>query len=90
MSVGETHQSEHSGPSGSDVLIAMLGAVVLAGVVWSVVFGVLAGIPVGLEYLKVTLPEVAVSILNAATQIAPWLAAIPTAWFSYKFILRLP
>lgn len=90
MSVGETHHLEHAGPSATDVLIAMLGAVVIAGVVWSVVFGALAGIAYGLEYFQIALPEVAVSGLQIATQFLPILAAVPAAWVSYKFILRLP
>jgi hypothetical protein len=90
MSVGETHHAEHTGPSGTDVLIALLSAIVVAGVVWSVVFGALAGIAYALEFFQVALPEVAVTGLRIATQFLPILAAIPAAWVGYKFILRLP
>lgn len=90
MTVEGSHHAEHTGPSGSDVLIAMLGAAVIAGLVWALVFGALAGVAFGLEFFKVTLPQVAADGLQAATRILPVLAAIPAAWLSYKFILKLP
>lgn len=90
MSVGHMQATEHKGPSGSDVFISMLGAVVAAGVVWSVVFGLFAGTSYGLEYFKIAVPDVVSSILQTASMIVPVLAAIPAGWLGYKFILKLP
>jgi hypothetical protein len=90
MSVGQMHESEHSGPSGSDVFISMLGAVVAAGVAWSVVFGLFAGASYGLEYFKIVVPEIVTTVLRVGSMIVPVLVAIPAAFLGYKFILRLP
>lgn len=90
MSVSQVHQSEYKGPSGTDVLIAMLGAIVFAGVVWGIVFGVFAGISYGLEFFKLAVPEIVSTILRIGSMIVPVLAAVPAAFLSYKFILRLP
>jgi hypothetical protein len=88
MSVGHTNQAQ--GPSGSDVFVSMLGAAVVAGVVWSVVFGLFAGASYSLEYFKLTVPEIVTTILRVGSMILPVLAAVPAAWKSYSFILKLP
>ena len=90
MSVEETHKSGHGGPPAMDVLVALLGAGVIAGVVWSVVYSTFAGAAFGLDYFKIALPEVVTNGLHLAARVLPVLAAIPAAWFGYKFILRLP
>lgn len=85
------HTTEHvSGPKAMDVFVGLLGAATIAGVVWSVVFGLFAGAAYGLEYFQVQLPQLATDGLQAASQLLPWLAAIPAAWFGYQFIIRLP
>lgn len=90
MSVGHAHETEPSGPSGSDVFISMLMAVVAAGVVWALVYGVFAGASYGLEYFKIVVPEIVTTVLRTASMIVPVLAAIPAAWLGYKFTLKLP
>ncbi|UYN90248.1 MAG: hypothetical protein KIT08_03180 [Anaerolineales bacterium] len=85
------HTSEHgSGLSATDIFVGLLGAGTIAGVVWSVVFGLFAGAAFGLEYFQVQLPQIAADGLHIASQVLPWLAAIPAAWFGYQFIIRLP
>lgn len=91
MSVGESHTSEHaSGPETMDIFVSLFGAAVIAGVVWSLVFGVFAGVAYGLEYFQVQLPQLAADGLRIAGNVLPWLAAIPAAWFGYQYIIRLP
>lgn len=90
MSVEEAHNSGHQGPSAMDVFIALLGAAVAAGVVWSLVYGVFAGAAYGLEYFSIAVPPIVTDGLHIAGRWLPVLAAIPAAWFGYKFILRLP
>lgn len=91
MSVGESHKSEHgSGLEAMDVFVSLFGAAVIAGVVWSVVFGVFAGTAYGLEYFAVEVPQMVSDGLRIAGAVLPWLAAIPAAWFSYQYIIRLP
>ena len=90
MSVEESHNSGHGGPPAMDVFIALLGAGVVAGVVWSIVYGVFAGAAFGLEYFNIALPEIVTSGLQLAARFLPLLAAIPAGWLGYKFILRLP
>lgn len=91
MSVGESHTSEHgSGLQAMDIFVSLFGAAVIAGVVWSLVFGVFAGAAYGLEYFAVEVPQLAADGLRLAGSVLPWLAAIPAAWFSYQFIIRLP
>ncbi|QYK51735.1 MAG: hypothetical protein KF701_04380 [Anaerolineales bacterium] len=85
------HTSEHgSGLEAADIFVGLLGAGTIAGVVWSVVFGLFAGAAFGLEYFQVQLPQLAADGLHVASQVLPWLAAIPAAWFGYQFIIRLP
>lgn len=91
MALAQMNQeSEHQGPSTSDVLICMFGAAAIAFAVWAAVFGVFAGALYGLEYFKLIVPELVTNGLRAAQAIVPVLAAIPAAWFSYKFLIRLP
>ncbi|MCL4257369.1 MAG: hypothetical protein KJZ53_02430 [Anaerolineales bacterium] len=85
------HTTEHgSGLEATDIFVGLLGAGTIAGVVWSVVFGLFAGAAFGLEYFQVQLPQLAADGLHVASQVLPWLAAIPAAWFGYQFIIRLP
>ncbi len=85
------HTSEHaSGPAAMDIFVGLLGAGTIAGVVWSVVFGLFAGAAYGLEYFQVQVPQLVTDGLHIASQVLPWLAAIPAAWFGYQFIIRLP
>lgn len=93
MTQAELHEhDEYAGPSATDVIIALLTAMTVAGVVWSVWVGVVAGINYAGQYFEIYPPanELIANAIQTAYTLGPILAAIPAAWFTYRFVIRLP
>lgn len=85
-------QGEHYAPSASDVFISLLAALAVAGIVWSVGVGVVAGLNYAGEYFRIGPPSqpLIAGAIQAAYTFVPILAAIGAGWFAYRFIIRLP
>lgn len=93
MTQAETHEhDEYAGPSATDVIIALLTALTVAFVVWGVGVGVVAGINYAGEYFEIYPPAngLIANAIQTAYSLGPILAAIPAAWFTYRFVVRLP
>jgi hypothetical protein len=93
MAQAETHEhNEYAGPSAFDVIVAMLAAFTVAGIVWATGVGVVAGINFAGEYFQIYPPanELIANAIQTAFALGPILAAIPAAWFTYRFVVRLP
>lgn len=91
MSESELNEgTEHYSPPAGDVFICMLGALVAAGVAWSVLFGLFAGANYGLTYFQITLPELAARALDLSSTVVPALAALIAGFIGYRFLMKLP
>ncbi len=92
MAQAQTHEhDEYASPSALDVIISLLAAITVAGVVWATGVGVVAGINFAGEYLQIYPPanELIANAIQTAFTLGPILAAIPAAWFTYRYVVKL-
>jgi hypothetical protein len=91
MSDAIAHEgTENQALSAGDLIICMLGALVAAGVAWSVVFGLFAGANYGLTYFQIAVPDLALQALDISSKVLPALAALIAGWIGYRFLIKLP
>lgn len=83
-------EGEHYAPPAGDLLVSALGALFLALVAWSLVFGLFFGANFGLEYFKIAVPELVTTGLEIGSKVLPVLVALVTGWLSYRFLIKLP
>lgn len=87
---GVHQETDQYGPPLQDILICAFGALFFAGLAWALVFGLFFGANFGLEYFKITVPELVVTGLEIGSKVVSVLAALVTGLLSYKFLIKLP
>lgn len=92
MSEGEMQSENIAGPSASDAIISMLAAAVIGITVWAGGVGTVAALNYAGEYFEIYPPanELINTIIQTGYVAVPILAGLGAAWFTYRFVIRLP